>query len=210
MEKKRFIFDLDRTLLTCNYEMVEKRLFEPIFGDNTDWLMENIGKLLDEYETIYPRYQDDLLSEYLTNETGLIFAPWIIEEWAHTMRSEADTMEDGVIEVLDYLKNKDKSLIVLTNWYGSAQIQRLKNANIYDYFDEVLTGEYQLKPHPTAFLRAVDNYDPRECVVIGDSISKDYLGPRVHGIESILYDKDDVHSNEYVKIKKLTDLKKRY
>lgn len=210
MEKKRFIFDLDKTLLTCNYELVEKNLFEPMFKENTDWLMKNIGRLLDEYETIYPRYNDELLSEYLVNETGLSFTPEIIREWAHTMRKEADTMEDGVIEVLDYLKGKDKSLIVLTNWYGAAQIQRLKNAELFDYFDEVLTGEYQLKPHPDAFLRAIDGYDPRECVLIGDSISKDYNAPRVHGIESILYDKDDIHGDDYVKIKKLTDLKKRY
>ena len=170
MEKKRFIFDLDRTLLTCNYELVEAKIFEPIFKEKTDWLMKNIGRVLDEYETIYPRYEDELLCKYLI----------------------------------------DKSLVVLTNWYGSAQIQRLKNANMFEYFDEVFTGEYQLKPHPEAFLRAIEGYDPRECVMIGDSISKDYHGPRLHGINAILYDKDDVHSDEYVKVKKLIDLKKRY
>ena len=210
MEKKRFIFDLDRTLLTCNYELVEAKIFEPIFKEKTDWLMKNIGRVLDEYETIYPRYEDELLCKYLIDQTGLEFTPEIIRGWAYTMRKEADTIEDGAMELLEYLKSKDKSLVVLTNWYGSAQIQRLKNANMFEYFDEVFTGEYQLKPHPEAFLRAIEGYDPRECVMIGDSISKDYHGPRLHGINAVLYDKDDVHSDEYVKVKKLINLKKRY
>ena len=126
------------------------------------------------------------------------------------MTVESDKMEDGVIELLDYLKSKNKSLVVLTNWYGESQVARLKNAKIYDYFDDVFTGEYQLKPHPESYIRAIDKYNPRECVIIGDSIHKDYSAPRIHGIDAILYDKNDIHSNNYVKVKKLTELKKRY
>ena len=39
MEKKRFIFDLDRTLLTCNYRLVETAVFEPIFREDTEYLI---------------------------------------------------------------------------------------------------------------------------------------------------------------------------
>ena len=212
MEKKRFIFDLDRTLLTCNYRLVETAIFEPIFKEQTDYLMTNIGKMLDKYETIHNKYDDESLSKYLTEISGLEFTPEIIKGWKSSMStdSEADIMEEGVIELLEYLKSKDKSLVVLTNWYGESQIARLKNAKIYDYFDEVLTGEYQLKPHPEAYIRAIDKYNPRECVMIGDCIYKDYYAPRLHGIESVLYDKNDIHSNEYVKVKSLNEFKKKY
>ena len=47
MEKKRFIFDLDRTLLTCNYQKVETAVFEPFFRDKTELVMKNIAYLLD-------------------------------------------------------------------------------------------------------------------------------------------------------------------
>ena len=53
MEKKRFIFDLDRTLLTCNYELVEAKIFAQLFKEKKEWLMKNIGRILDKYETIY-------------------------------------------------------------------------------------------------------------------------------------------------------------
>lgn len=210
MEKKRFIFDLDRTLLTCNYGLVETAVFEPFFKDKTEYLMKNIAKMLDEYELINQHYDDKSLSDFLSERSGLEFTPDIIEEWKNAMMFEADTMEDGVIDVLEYLKSKDKSLVVLTNWYGVSQITRLKNAKIYDYFDDVFTGEYQLKPHPDSYIIAMGDFEPTECVIVGDSPLKDYNGAKTHGIEAILYDKSDIHSDEYVKVKKLTELKKMY
>ena len=209
MEKKRFIFDLDRTLLTCDYNIVETRIFEPIFGDKTEELMKNIGPFLDYYEMTHTHYDDEVLSEFLKEQSGLPFTPEIIRGWAREISSDADTMEDGVIELLEHLKSKDKSLVVLTNWYGKSQIPRLKEAGIYDYFDLILTGEDQLKPHPRAYLRAIDGYDPRECFMVGDSVIKDYGAPRLHGIESVLYDKEDVQDKKYVKIKKLKKLIKK-
>jgi FMN phosphatase YigB (HAD superfamily) len=210
MEKKRFIFDLDRTLLTCNYRLVETAIFEPIFGEDTEYLMKNIGFLLDEYESTHPYYDDEWLSEFLTDASGLRFTPEIIDRWNHTMVSDTDVMEEGVIELLDYLKSKDKSLVVLTNWYSIAQIGRLKTAGLYDYFDDVFTGEYQLKPHTDAYMTAMGDYAPEECLVIGDNIIKDYIGPTLNGIDAVLYDKDGIHNDEYIKVKRLTDLIKRY
>lgn len=210
MEKKRFIFDLDRTLLTCDYRLVETAVFEPIFKNETDYLVDNIGFILDEYERDYPYYDDEWLCEFLTNYTGLNFTKDIIYLWNHSMVTDIDKMEEGVFEVLDYLKSKDKSLVVLTNWYGEAQIPRLKKAGLYDYFDDVFTGEYQLKPHVESYLTAMGEYAPEECLVIGDSVIKDYIGPTQNGIDALLYDKDDIYNKEYVKIKKLNEIIKRY
>ena len=57
MEKKRFIFDLDHTLMTANYGE-EKEYFESIFGDDSKIFINSssgttIAKLLYEYERIY-------------------------------------------------------------------------------------------------------------------------------------------------------------
>ncbi|MBQ6538929.1 MAG: HAD family hydrolase [Bacilli bacterium] len=206
MDKKRYIFDLDRTLLTCDYEVVESAIFEPIFKERTPYLMENIGYLLNEYEMTHSYYEDEELSDFLTRYSGLKFTPKIIRLWNNTMLNEADTIEDGVIEVLDHLKSTGKSLVVLTNWYSLPQVDRLKKAEIYDYFDDVFTGEYQLKPHSEAYIIARGEFEPKDCLVIGDNIIKDYVGPRINGIDAILYDKNDKHDNSYVKIKKIKEL----
>ena len=206
MDKKRYIFDLDRTLLTCDYEVVESAIFEPIFKERTPYLMENIGYLLNEYEMTHSYYEDEELSDFLTRYSGLKFTPKIIRLWNNTMLNEADTIEDGVIEVLDHLKSTGKSLVVLTNWYSLPQVDRLKKAEIYDYFDDVFTGEYQLKPHSEAYIIARGEFEPKDCLVIGDNIIKDYVGPRINGIDAILYDKNYKHDNSYVKIKKIKEL----
>ena len=210
MEKKRFIFDLDRTLLTCDYRLVESAIFEPIFKDKTEYLMNNIGRFLDEYELNHSHYEDEELSEYLTRISGLKFTPEIIKLWNNTMVVETDVMEEGVIELLEYLKSKDKSLVVLTNWYSLPQVDRLRNAGILEYFDDVFTGEHQLKPHTSAYMVAAGEYPISECLMIGDNIIKDYVGPKINGMDALLYDKHDKHDDNYVKIKKLTDIKKKY
>lgn len=209
MDKKRYIFDLDKTLLTCNYEMVETAIFEPIFKEKTPYLMENIAYYLDEYEMDHSHYEDQLLSNFLTHISGLNFTPEIIRLWNNTMLEEADTMEEGVIEVLEHLKSQDKSLVVLTNWYSLPQVDRLKKANIYEYFDDVFTGEFQLKPHSEAYVIARGEFHPKDCLVIGDNIIKDYVGPRVNGIDALLYDKEDRHEKTFAKIKTLKELIKR-
>ena len=86
MEKERFIFDLDRTLLTCNYQKVETAVFEPFFRDKTELVMKNIAYLLDEYETMYQTYEDKRLSKFLTEKSGLEFTPEIIREWKNAMK----------------------------------------------------------------------------------------------------------------------------
>ena len=210
MEKKRFIFDLDRTLLTCDYSKVEDELFDKVFGDQATRILNEIGTLLNEYEMLHSVYSEKALSEFLNERSGLEFNEDIIRSWSINMTESADTMEEDVVELLEHLKSKDKSLVVLTNWFGRAQIARLKNADIYKYFDDVFTGEYQLKPHRRAYLTAIGDYDPRECVMIGDNISKDYHAPKLHGIDAILYDKEDIHSDEFVKVKRLNEIIKRF
>lgn len=209
MDKKRIIFDLDCTLLTCNYSQVENEMFNKCFGEDANKILNNIGTLLDEYELLHSTYNEKALCKFLNERTKLNFNDELIKSWVHQVNGSADTMEKDVIEVLDYLKSKNKSLVVLTNWFGPSQIARLKEAKIYDYFDEVFTGEYQLKPHKEAYLMAMGEYDPRECLMIGDSVLKDYQAPMQYGIDSILYDKNDIHNKEFKKVKRLNEIIRR-
>ena len=210
MEKQRYIFDLDGTLLTCNYGSVEHDYFQSIFGDDSRSFTPYVGKLLDEYEKTFPNYDKKVLSGFLSRKTGLSFTPEIIAGWINIISDIEDTLEDGVGDVLEHLKKKDKSLVVLSNWFGESQIPRLKNAGIYDYFDEILTGEYQLKPHKSAYIIARGDFSPEQCIFIGDQLNKDYVGPRACGMESVLYDKKDEYNENMVKIKRMNEIIKKY
>lgn len=210
MDKKRYIFDLDGTLLNCNYGMVEDDFFKKELGEGSDRFVPFIAPLLDEYEFKNKKYEKDKLCEFLSSKTNLCFTPEVIDGWIEIMTEVPDIMEEGVIETLEYLKSKDKSLVVLTNWFGDSQKARLKKAKIYDYFDDIYTGDYQLKPHNEAYLNAIGKYDIENCVLIGDHLYKDYIAPRSYGLESIFYDKKNNEHENIVKIKKINELTNRY
>ena len=209
MEIKRFIFDLDGTLLTGDFSK-EKAYFEDVYKDESSKLIGKIGDFLNVYENTHPRYDVDVLSEYLTMVSGLRFTPSIIRGWIEVMKDPNDRLEEGVIDTLEYLKSSDKSLAVLTNWFGDTQVARLKSNGIYEYFDSIYTGDTVLKPHKAAYLSARGLFMPEECVVIGDHVDRDYIGPRACGMESVLYDPYDKSHKSIVKVKRIDELKKRY
>jgi putative hydrolase of the HAD superfamily len=122
------------------------------------------------------------------------------------MNDVPDTLEDGIMETLDYLKTHGHSLAVLTNWYGRTQIPRLKKADMFQYFDDIYTGDVILKPHKEAYLFARKDFDSDDCIFVGDNVDKDYIGPRACGMKSLLYDKNEKYHSSIQKIKKMNEL----
>ncbi len=206
---KRFVFDLDGTLLTGSFDF-EHEYFKTVYKDEAGRLFDKMGEYLDEYERTYPRYSNDTLAYFLTTKSGLVFNDKIINGWCDAMSVVPDKIEDNIFELLEHLKSKDCSLAVLTNWYGKTQIPRLEKAGMLDYFDEVYTGDMVLKPHKKSYLMAMDRFAKEECVFIGDNVDKDYIGPRACGMESVLYDKNNDHHESLVKVKNMRELIKKY
>ena len=108
----------------------------------------------------------------------------------------------------DYLSKKYE-LVVLTNWFTKPQSERLKNADILNYFKEVIGGELFMKPSRTAFLNACGEYLPSECIMIGDDYNKDIIGASNTGLNVIYFNyknKDNV--NNFQEINKLSELER--
>ena len=207
MKKKRFIFDLDHTLMTADYK-VEKNYFRDVFKSDADIFITNVAELLYEYERLYPKYDIDDLSKFMTARTGLNFSREVVIGWIDSFGSIPNEIEDGVIETLDYLKSKKGSIAVLTNWFNESQEMRLRNSGLLEFVDDIYAGDTNLKPRRDAYLSARDRFCEGECVFIGDNLDKDYIGPRSFGMFSILYDKDDKHHENIVKIKRINDIKR--
>lgn len=208
-DKKRFIFDLDGTLLTSNYQL-ERVLFYDLFGEKSYLIIPKIGEFLDEYERLFPKYDINILSSYLKGKTGLPITPSIINDWISVMAEDTGTLEEGVIETLEALKSQGKSISVLTNWFLASQKPRLQKSGLMEYIDDIYAGDFILKPRKEAYLEATGDFSPDDCVVIGDNVEKDYIGPRACEIESILYDKNDNHHKSLVKVKKVNEIIDRY
>jgi putative hydrolase of the HAD superfamily len=93
------------------------------------------------------------------------------------------------IEILDYLKNKDYKMHLITNGFESVQFKKIKNSNLADYFIEVITSEASnsLKPNKEIFDYALkaSNAKLDTSIMIGDNEAADIQGAINAGMDSI-------------------------
>lgn len=108
------------------------------------------------------------------------------------------------ITVLDYLKNKNYELHLITNGFDKVQHSKLQHAAISTYFGEVITSERSnsLKPAKEIFDYALQltGATATSSIMIGDNIEADIKGAHNAGI-------DQIHMN-HTKI--TTDFKATY
>jgi len=93
------------------------------------------------------------------------------------------------IEILEYLKQKEYKMHLITNGFESVQFKKIKNSGIADYFIEVVTSEASnsLKPHNAIFEYALKNAKATvaESIMIGDNESADIQGGINIGMDTI-------------------------
>jgi len=93
------------------------------------------------------------------------------------------------IEILEYLKQKDYKMHLITNGFESVQFKKIKNSGLQDYFIEVITSEASnsLKPQKEIFEYALKNTNAsvEESIMIGDNESADIQGGINIGMDTI-------------------------
>ncbi|HEU0228783.1 MAG TPA: YjjG family noncanonical pyrimidine nucleotidase [Arachidicoccus soli] len=92
-------------------------------------------------------------------------------------------------EILHYLKNKNYQLHLITNGFEFTQHQKLKNAGLTDFFQEVITseGSGSLKPHKEIFSFALAKTKAplNKSIMIGDNLEADIKGAKDFGMDTI-------------------------
>ena len=130
---EKFIFDIDGTLLKANWEY-EKIYFNSVLSrEDADIFLPKISKLLTGYESTFTHYDIDLLSSYLSENTGVNITPDLIRGWINAGKDYYDVVDDAK-DVLEYLKNKDKKIVALSNWFTEMNKTRLEKAGLLEYF----------------------------------------------------------------------------
>ena len=208
--KERFIFDLDGTILNGNFSK-EIEYFKSVLPFDEAYRFEQKRyQLLQEYEKKFLNYDVNYLSDFLSKELDATITPQIIQGWIDINCDIEDEIEEDVIELLEYLKGKDKSIVVLSNWFRKTQDSRLRKMLLSPYFDQVYGGDTYLKPSRKAYLQAAGSYPIQQCVMIGDNYEKDYLGAKNIGMDAIYYDKMNTGKKADCKVKTLKRIKEMY
>ena len=83
------------------------------------------------------------------------------------------------------------NLHIITNGFKEVQFIKLKNSNIYNFFDNIVVSEDIgfLKPNQKIFSYALEicNAKKHESLMIGDDIISDIQGARDFGIDQVFY-----------------------
>ena len=208
---ERFIFDLDGTLMNADFELENKFLRELFSNkEEADLIIPRKVEIIEQYEALFPRYDIETFREFFSKQSGVNIRKEVFQEWLRFGSCLNDQIIEGVPEVLEYLKSKDKKLTILSNWFTDVQIERLRKNGLLHYFEEVYGGDYTLKPNREAYLRAFGDTSPSRCVMIGDNYLKDVCGAREAGCEALFYSPNSDLIIDKQKIKRMSEIKERY
>ena len=210
---KRVIFDIDNTLIPWKEEYYQeiKKALDDLNIEHTEKDYYEIKKAFSEYENVYYKFDRKLMIEYINKYTKKNYPEEFIykitERWANCV---PDKIDDNIIRMLEYLQNKYE-MVILTDWYGDQQEKRLEKLGILKYFSVVYSAEKtKRKPFKEAFIQAIGNNKPEECIMIGDNLERDIQGALNAGLQAIWYNPNNKTETakgvKYYTISKLEEL----
>ncbi len=225
MAIEHVFFDLDHTL--WDFETNSAKAYEMCFIENN--IDIDIKEFLGKYIAINFNYWKLYREEKVTREelqygrlkdafkainytiSDLVIDKIAIEYLGHL--PEFNTLFEGAIEVLEYLKAKYK-LHIITNGFAEIQHHKIKKSGMQAYFTELITSESVgvKKPNPKVFHYALKkaNALASDSVMIGDSLEADIQGAIRVGMKAIHFNPESkifpVHHKH--EIKHLYEIKK--
>lgn len=189
----------DKTTAKALLDILNSHGITTPFGDDADTLWQTVKKPLMAYkkesektfielkpEVLWPDYafrDVPVDREKLIACSEEIAAMWEVTYYDRKLRDHAAEMLKGLKELGLYVG-------VISNTASLFQVfDILKKYGVRQYFDDVtlscVTG-YR-KPHPNIFKIALAQADlkPEECAFVGDTVSRDVVGPRKMGFGEV-------------------------
>lgn len=98
---------------------------------------------------------------------------------------------DGTFELLDYLKQKNYRLFIITNGFKEVQYKKLETSGLLPYFEKVFISEEIKCPKPgrQIFEHAIKsgNAPKNRSLMIGDDFDVDVMGALNFGIDAVYF-----------------------
>ncbi len=195
---KAIIFDLDGTLL-----------------DRDRSLKKFVEYQYDRYHAFHHVNKEEYVQRFIDlDQRGYVWKDRVYQSLIHEFEVKLDWQDllddyiegfqnhcvgfSGMLEMLDFLKEKNMKLGMITNGYERFQDNNIKALNISHYFEVILISEREgmRKPDPEIFLRAVNELGvlPEESIYVGDHPSNDIEASLNVGMRTIW--KEDIFHNK--------------
>ncbi len=142
----------------------------------------------------YKHVDIDLLQVFrrLFQDKGIIADVALLRKTAHRFREDSTLyikLYDGVIELLEDLKQNGRKIFLLSNAQASFTIPEMDELGILPYFDGIMISSEEkiCKPQKQFFEKLMDKYslEPKQCLMVGNDKNSDMLGARSAGIDGV-------------------------
>lgn len=224
---KNIFIDFDDTLIDtqgfatkCLTELYDEYSLTNYFDSQDQFLTtyhKHTKKLWEDY-ALGLVDKDTLLRERF--EKPFAHVPQIIGRFTENLNRhflekvvEIDWLIDGALDLLEYLKEKDYKIIMLSNGFTEMQYKKINKVGFDKYFDHVILSDAvgKNKPDPIIFEEAlrINHSKVEESVMIGDSYMTDIQGAINIGMDQIWYNPQKLVAEvepTYV-VSKLPDIK---
>ncbi|MFO8001153.1 MAG: YjjG family noncanonical pyrimidine nucleotidase [Marinilabilia sp.] len=221
---KHLFFDLDHTIwdFHTNQIVTLKKLFQ-------DYRLERYFKDFDDFFERYMPINLDLWQQYKYGwipkkdiKVGRFYKTFrgaglddlkTAENFANEF-VRGNSEQTGVIphtfDVLEYLKQKQYHLHIITNGFREAQHTKMDRSGLTPYFENIFISEDigASKPDQRFFEHVIKTVSARkdESLVIGDSLENDIKGARDSGLDHVFFNPQQTAHTEKV-FKEITSLK---
>jgi putative hydrolase of the HAD superfamily len=212
---KHLFFDLDHTLwdFEANSEATLREMFDSY----------QLERFFDDYNDFHARYEVHnlfLWAQYRKNKVTkktlnlqrfhLPFSEvgfddiMVAQQFANDYLNISATktlLFPNTLDVLEILKSKYQ-LHIITNGFKEVQNKKLENSGLRQFFTNIFISELigVQKPDKYFFDYSVksSHANPKECLVIGDSLEADIKGARKAGIDQVFFNSKGLEHNEEI------------
>ena len=119
---------------------------------------------------------------------------------------------EGTLDVLNYLKNKDYELHIISNGFYEVTHRKVQHSGLSPFFESITSADDAgvRKPNPKIFQHALNQAkaEKKESILIGDDWIADIKGAQNFGMEVIFFDalRQDLFEENLTCVKHLKDL----
>ncbi|MCL2280968.1 HAD family hydrolase [Candidatus Saccharibacteria bacterium] len=217
--KKVIIFDLDNTLVDLDFETMDCHDdFMDLLGLDLSKKTEVISEIMNFFRAFDKHFSGKVVTMRETKNLlrggvcpfvkkyNLSIDTVIRALFDATIGAAREI--DGASEILTYSKNKEYTLIILTNWFKYVQIGKLKLIGLDKFFDEVICvdGNY-LKPNVKSLTTILSKFRAEDCVLIGNGYEKDIILGVKAGIDTIWIKSDNIRIKNNLATHNITNIK---
>lgn len=185
---KKHTINVDITEFIALYVPINIKYWKLYQDDAVNQEQLRYGRLRDVFDVMNYAVGDDVIN--LLSEEYIEYLP----KYNHLF--------EGTHEILEYLKSKYK-LHIITNGFNVIQDNKMKNSNIFHYFDTITNSENAgfKKPNPQIFHYALDvaKSSKESSIMIGDNFEADIQGALNVGIDAIMFNEHNIEIAENIK-----------